>query len=373
MASNWGKICTLEYGKALRNYAPEPSDENEYRVFGTNGPIGWTSTPLTDGPGIVVGRKGAYRGVHFSPAPFFVIDTAYYVKPKGNALDLQWLYYKLLTVDINRIDVGAAIPTTSREAFYSLPVDVPSVEKQTIAAQLLSAYDNLIENNRRRMQLLEEAARLLYQEWFVHLRFPGHEKTTIKDGVPDKWERKSLSDLSINVREVVMPEELDSETPYIGLEHMPRRSISLTDWGHADAVTSAKHRFLVGDILFGKIRPYFHKVGIAFIDGVASSDAIVIRPALPEFQEFVLMTASSDPFVAEVSQTVKEGSKMPRADWKLMTKYPVLLPPARLLKAFSESINLITKQLRTLCFQNQKLRTTRDLLLPELMSGEIAV
>src|SRR5207248_122357 len=83
---------------------------------------------------------------------------------------------------------------------------------------------------------------------------------------------------------------------YIGLEHMPRRSISLTEWGQAEAVTSSKSRFKTGDILFGKIRPYFHKVGIAFTDGVASSDAIVIRPNSDALRSFVLLTVSGDRF-----------------------------------------------------------------------------
>jgi len=183
----WGDICSLEYGKAIRNYPSEPSEQYCFRVFGTNGPIGWTSEPLCKDAGIIVGRKGAYRGVHFSPEPFFVIDTAYYVRLKSTAVDLKWAYYNLLTVDINRIDVGAAIPTTNRDSFYVVPVAVPSLLSQRKSAAILSAYDSLIENNLRRMKLLEESARLLYREWFVRLRFPGHEHTRIVNGMPEGW------------------------------------------------------------------------------------------------------------------------------------------------------------------------------------------
>jgi type I restriction enzyme S subunit len=220
---------------------------------------------------------------------------------------------------------------------------------------------------------LEESARLLYQEWFVRLCFPGHEHARLTDGIPAGWERKYLGNICAEVRETILPEELEANTPYIGLEHMPRRSISLTEWGQAESVTSSKHRFKAGDILFGKIRPYFHKVGIAFTDGVASSDAIVIRPSPIELRSFVLMTVSSDKFVAEASQTMREGSKMPRADWKLMKKFPLALPPKGLLTDFTDVVSNVTDQLRNLCFQNQKLRAARDLLLPRLMSGEIVV
>ncbi|MGE3550158.1 MAG: restriction endonuclease subunit S, partial [Geobacter sp.] len=254
-----------------------------------------------------------------------------------------------------------------------LSVFHPPVDTQQKIASILSTYDDLIENNRRRMTLLEDAARQVYQEWFVRLRFPGYEHTRIVDGVPEGWEKKRLGDVCYDVREAVLPEALEPDTPYIGLEHIPRRSISLIEWGNAQQVTSTKLRFREGEILFGKIRPYFHKVGIAFVDGVASSDTIIIRPNEEKLHGLVLMTASSDPFVANTSQTMKEGSKMPRADWKQMQEYPVAVPPDGLLYTFNDTISSITSQLKNLTFQNQKLRTARDLLLPKLMSGEIAV
>lgn len=238
---------------------------------------------------------------------------------------------------------------------------------------MLGSFGRLIENNHRRMALLEKTARQLYREWFVRLRFPGWEHTKIKNGVPEGWEKKALGDLCVTIRKTVKPENLEPDTPYIGLEHMPRRSISLAEWGTASQVTSTKHGYKEGDILFGKIRPYFHKVGIAFTDGITSSDAIVIRSNNTQLRSLVLSVVSSDEFVAEASQTMREGSKMPRADWKLLVKYPVAVPPAGLLRSFSDIIEPITFQLGNLCFQNSKLREARDLLLPKLMSGQIAV
>ena len=191
--------------------------------------------------------------------------------------------------------------------------------------------------------------------------------------MPQGWERKTLGDLCSDIRDMVFPEALEPDTPYIGLEHIPRRSISLNEWGMAAEVTSSKSRFKAGEIIFGKIRPYFHKVGVAFVDGVASSDAIVVRPADDTLHSLVLMTMSSDEFVAVTAQQMKEGSKMPRADWKQMKAYSVPLPPSGLLRNFDSVIQPIVEQLKTLSFTNQKLRTTRDLLLPRLMSGELAV
>jgi type I restriction enzyme S subunit len=254
-------------------------------------------------------------------------------------------------------------------------IEIPDLPRvvQTRIADILSAYDDLIENNKRRMQLLEEAAQQLYREWFVRLRFPGHEHTKIINGLPEGWDRKPLGGLCSAIKDTVQPKNVEQETPYIGLEHIPRRSISLSEWGAADAVTSTKYQFSEGDILFGKIRPYFHKVGTAFVSGITSSDAIVVRSELPAHQAILLCLMSSDEFVADTAQSMREGSKMPRADWKLMQQFPVLVPKPLLLEAFSETINSIISQLKTLTFQNQKLRSARDLLLPKLMNGEIEV
>jgi hypothetical protein len=252
-------------------------------------------------------------------------------------------------------------------------IPLPPLDLQRKIGGIMLAYDNLIENNLERISKLEEVARSFYEEWFIRMRFPGRERTKIDSGIPSGWKPVLLGEICEEIKAKVLPEALTANTPYIGLEHMPRRSISLSEWGNSDSVTSTKHAFSQGDILFGKIRPYFHKVGVAFIDGVASSDAIVIRPISEPLHSLVLMTVSSDRFVAEASQTMKEGSKMPRADWKLMMRYPIALPPQALLEEFSNTITSIVQQLRTLALLNNKLRAARDLLLPRLMSGEIAV
>jgi type I restriction enzyme S subunit len=253
------------------------------------------------------------------------------------------------------------------------PINLPDPATQAEIASILSAYDDLIENNRRRIQLLEQAARLLYKEWFVHLRFPGHEHVTITDGVPEGWEKVPLSELCTDVRESANPKDLPHDTAYIGLEHIPRRSITLNDWGMSSEVNSNKFKFAEGDILFGKIRPYFHKVGFALIDGIASSDAIVIRPTDSHLYHYVLFLLSSDEFVALASKTVREGSKMPRADWKFLHKSEFKRPSETRLGMFNDAVKPICTQLRNLALHSQQLTQARDLLLPRLMNGEVVV
>ncbi|MDE2933843.1 MAG: restriction endonuclease subunit S [Chloroflexota bacterium] len=160
---SWGDLATLEYGKSLRGYQ---ESEGPYRVYGTNGPIGWHSEALCPFPSVAIGRKGAYRGVHYSAEPFYVIDTAFFLKPKVE-LDIKWAYYQLLTQNINGMDSGSAIPSTSRDDFYSLPVDVPPLEEQRAIAHVLGTLDDRIELNRRMNETLEAMARALFRSWFV--------------------------------------------------------------------------------------------------------------------------------------------------------------------------------------------------------------
>jgi len=253
---------------------------------------------------------------------------------------------------------------------------LPNLESQKKAVQLLTAYDDLIENNTRRIAILEAMAQAIYREWFVNFRFPGHERVKLINSplgkIPEGWKPHRLGDLATEVRRGIDPSQIDPDTPYIGLEHLPRRSITLGEWGMAKDVHSTKLEFKTGEILFGKIRPYFHKVGVAPVDGVCSSDAIVIVPNSQSTFGPVVCCVSSDAFVRHATQT-SQGTKMPRANWEVLVKFPLPLPPARLLGQFNGTIADVVAELRLLMLKNRNLRATRDLLLPKLISGQLDV
>jgi type I restriction enzyme S subunit len=157
------------------------------------------------------------------------------------------------------------------------------------------------------------------------------------------------------------------------LEHIPRRSFTLADWEPTEGLASQKNRFIEGDILFAKIRFYFHKVGFALCNGLASSDAMVWRVHEAKDWPLVVCATSSDHFVAVASKRVREGSKMPRADWNVLKNYTVPGPPDVLLGVFKDTVLPVIQQCRTLALQNRVLAQVRDLLLPRLMNGDIAV
>jgi type I restriction enzyme S subunit len=198
-ASTWGDEISLEYGKALRGH---DTSQGGYRVYGSNGPIGWTSTPLAPGPGVILGRKGAYRGVQFSRDPFFVIDTAYFVVPKSE-LDMRWLYYAIQHYKLGEVDDGSPIPSTTRAAVYVLDLDVPPLDEQRAIAHILGTLDDKIELNRRMSETLEAMARALFKSWFVDFdpvrakaegRDPGLPKE-IADLFPDSFEDSELGEI----------------------------------------------------------------------------------------------------------------------------------------------------------------------------------
>ena len=268
---------------------------------------------------------------------------------------------------------GAAQPNANAKVLGRFEFKLPPWSTQRRIASILSTYYDLIENNRRRITLLEEAARLLYREWFVRFRFPGHEHVKKTDGLPVGWEQKALGDVVEVVRATVKPSDFVDEDIHIGLEHIPRRSFTLADWESTEDLTSSKTRFEEGDILFCKIRPYFHKVGFALRSGVASSDAMTWRVKDPEDWPLVVCATSSDHFVAVASKTVREGSKMPRADWNVLRHYSIPKPPVGLLGIFNDTVQPITAQCKALALQNRALAQARALLLPRLINGESAV
>jgi type I restriction enzyme S subunit len=325
-----------------------------------------------------VGKFGRMRTID---RPYLVNQRVGIIRTQRDKADPDFIYHVLSIDEYETIlygyGLGAGQPNVSPAQIESLTIPFPSLPTQRKIAGILSAYDDLIENNTRRIAILEAMAQAIYRDWFVEFRFPGHEKVKLVDSplgkIPEGWKPTRLGDLAGEVRRGVNPSEVDPETPYFGLEHLPRKSITLCDWGSARDVQSTKLRFHKGEILFGKIRPYFHKVGVAPVDGLCSSDAIVISPKTEGLFGPVLFCVSSEDFVSHATQT-SQGTKMPRANWDVLVKYALPTPPqGQLLNEFNASIRDIVDTLRLLMLKNRNLRKTRDLLLPKLISGQLDV
>ncbi|TSE27281.1 hypothetical protein Tsedi_00111 [Tepidimonas sediminis] len=190
--------------------------------------------------------------------------------------------------------------------------------------------------------------------------------------IPEGWEVGVLGDVAEHLRRSAQPDRIEPDTPYIALEHMPRRCISLADWGSAEGLESNKFAFRQGEILFGKLRPYFHKVGVAPVDGVCSTDIVVVAPKNSHWFGFVLGHVSSSEFV-EYTNAGSTGTKMPRTSWADMARYEVVLPPEPVAEAMTQLVQPSVERIIAAIHESRTLAQLRDTLLPKLISGELRV
>ena len=349
------RVSESVYAEWTKRAIPEPGD----LILAREAPAGNVAI-IKEGQTVCLGQ----RTVH--------------LRPDQKKVDPEFLCYYLLAPRQQGAllagETGATAGHVNMRDIRRLKLGtLPTVPEQQRRGQIIAAYDDLIDNNSRRITLLEEAARLLYREWFVHFRFPGHEHVNVIDGIPEGWDRRTLGGVVDVVKNSVKPSDFAEHDIHIGLEHIPRRSFTLANWEPAEGLTSGKWRFEEGDILFCKIRPYFHKVGFTMRRGLVSSDALVWRVHNEADWPIVLCATLSDHFVAVASKTVREGSKMPRADWNVIREYVIPKPPRTLLKMFNDTVQAIAEQCKTLALHNRSLAEARDLLLPRLMNGETAV
>jgi len=190
--------------------------------------------------------------------------------------------------------------------------------------------------------------------------------------VPRLWRVGTIADIASNPRRCLQPSQIGPTTPYIALEHMPRRCITLSEWGHGDGLESGKFRSMQGEILFGKLRPYFHKVGVAPVEGVCSTDILVIAPTAPEWFGFLLGHVCSAQFIS-YADSVSTGTKMPRTNWQDMARYQVALPPEGLAWRSADLVSPFIQRIAASIHEARTLAALRDALLPKLISGELRV
>jgi type I restriction enzyme S subunit len=270
---------------------------------------------------------------------------------------------------------GCSIPLINLGVLRQLPVPLPPMDEQKRIAATVSTYDGLIENNRWRMGLLEEEARQLYREWFVRLRFPGHERVKIKDGLPEGWERVPTP-VAIEINPGTRLSD-DEEHWWVEMSDLPTDSMVIQNYTRREGRTGSK--FQNGDTLFARITPCLENGKTGFVNfmeagevGRGSTEFIVLREKrLPP--EFVYCLARTYAFRENAIKSMVGSSGRQRVQESCFEKFLVLVPPRTVLDLFTESVRPMFSQIRILHLQNQKLRAARDLLLPKLMSGEIAV
>ncbi|BAQ10768.1 restriction modification system DNA specificity domain [Bacillus sp. OxB-1] len=318
-------------------------------------------------------------------------DIDYAIKNVGlfknkSELEAKWLYYYLHSplaheyIHQNlRGSTQQYIPLGSLRKF---PIKHPKLKKDMKKiVNMLDSIDKKRESNILIISHLEDLAQTLFKHWFVDFEFPNENGEPYKSSggemveselgmIPKDWALSEIGKIAKQNGKSVIIEELKQHVPYIGLEHMPRGSIGLGEWESSEKITSNKTQFKKGDILFGKLRPYFKKVGIAPIEGVCSTDILVLNTKKETYYSYFTSLVSQDVFIEYCTATAT-GTRMPRTGWKQISKYEIVLPTEDVAEQFNKLLKPFYEKITEAIFETKSLRSMRDTLLPKLLSGEI--
>jgi type I restriction enzyme S subunit len=337
--------------------------------------------------------------MHFMEENYWPHNTALFTSDfKGNIP--KYVFYLLQCIGRIKTSDKSAVPGVNRNELHEMRVPVETDKKQQLQiANFLSLLDEKIELNNRINAELEGLAKLLYDYWFVQFDFPmtaeqaaahgdptltgkpykssggkmTHNKT-LNRKIPEGWKASTLGDICENIRETVDPTKISEGCPYVGLEHIPKKQFFLHSWGRSADVKSQKASFGARDFLFGKLRPYFHKVVRPGFAGICSTDILVLRAKKAVYEGFVGSLIYSSHFVESISKQWG-GAQMPRANWKSMAQFAFPLPPKNdgIIEDYNSAIQPLWASGANNQKQNQELAALRDWLLPMLMNGQVTV
>jgi type I restriction enzyme S subunit len=318
------------------------------------------------------------------------------LRPDPKKVDGRFLLFALQSPYLQRQigwneGTGSTVSNLRIPVLESLRVPTPSLPDQIEIAATLGALDDRIALLRETNTTLEAIAQALFKSWFVDFDpvraksqglvpagmdeptaalFPDSFEESALGLVPRGWRVGALGDVAQTVKVQLQPSELHSAINYVGLEHIPRKSLSLISWDTAEGLESAKAEFSEGDILFGKLRPYFHKVVVAPFDGVCSTDILVCQSQQRDYYGFTVMQLSSTALI-DYADRLSNGAKMPRIGWRDIAAYPSAIPPAPVAAEYTRVIEPMLQRMKASVFQAQTLATLRDTLLPRLISGQL--
>ena len=286
-----------------------------------------------------------------------------FLRTDEKELNSKFLYFLLSSKKYKKLlenfASGSAQMQLPIASLKKVPIEYPLYIEQKAIAEVLGSLDDKIDLLHRQNKTLEELAQTLFRQWFI-------EK-------PNKeWIGGTLSFFANNPRKSIKPSEIEVGTKYIGLEHIERKNISLVKSGDSSTIASNKYQFEENDILFGKLRPYFHKVCFTSYDGICSTDILVIRPKKESYFAYILFAFNQEG-VINYANSGSEGTRMPRTNWNVLSQYPVQIPSEHVLEEFNFIIMPSIEKIKTNQTQIKTLENIRDTLLPKLMSAEAIV
>ena len=315
-----------------------------------------------------------YKGKFNAYQRTYIIESA-----NEEELNIRYLCYAL-NQQLRLLKMMSSGSTTKFLTVRMLDnLDIPlfGINIQTQIVNILSAYDDLIENNQKQIKLLEEAAQRIYKEWFVDLRFPGHENTKIVDGVPEEWNWCKLEDAIQLDPKVTLTKERMKQ--FIPMSALSTSSMVLDESQFTETTSNSGSKFQNGDTLLARITPCLENGKTAYVSGlksdegaVGSTEYIVMR-AKTINSYMVYLLARTDDFRQSAinSMSGSDGRQRVKSDKLKMLDY--LHPTSELVEKFENVEEPIFEKIYRLSKQMQQAKQARDLLLPKLMSGEVEV
>lgn len=351
-----GQICSrFSSGKNIT--AKSIGETGLYPVYGGNGLRGYTSTSNFKGECSIIGRQGAYCGnVKYIDGEAYMSEHAI-VAVTNNEHDNRYFSYKLGLLKLGRFSGQAAQPGLSVGMLSKLRMEMPSLSIQKKIASILSAYDSLIENNKKRIKLLEQMAENLYKEWFVRFRFPGHETAEFEGGVPKGWRIEKLGNVA-NIRTGKCNREDAEEGGIFPLFDRSQEVKKSNTWlMDCEAIivpgegTSFTPRYYEGKFnLHQRCYCVEHR-----------------QKGTGKFLFYMLM------FNKAYFLSVATGATVPSLRQNNFTKMKFIMPSFDLCRQYDKHISLFFAEIDSLSKQVETLTHQRDLLLPRLMSGKLSI
>ncbi|MCZ2105368.1 MAG: restriction endonuclease subunit S [Comamonadaceae bacterium] len=350
-----GDVVNLKRGYDLPHNA---RSSGPYPVISSSGITDHHSEAKVKGPGVVTGRYGTLGQVFFVQNDYWPLNTSLYVEDfKGN--DPRFISYFLGTLHFGSHNAAGAVPGINRNHLHALRVNIPPLPTQRRIASILSAYDELIENSQRRIKILETMARALYREWFVHFRFPGHENVprvpSALGEIPQGWEVGRLDNALVLQRGFDLPksDRVEGDIPIFA-------ATGITGF-HSEAKVKAPgvvtgRSGTIGEVIYVQ-EDYWPLNTALWVKEFPRSE--------PLYAYYLLASINLKQF--------NSGAAVPTLNRNDVHSLEVIIPPRNLQKQFQEIAGAMFKGSRALQRQIQTLRRTRDLLLPRLLSGQIAV
>lgn len=368
-----GKVAPFKYGKALTS---EKRTHGEFNVFSSAGICGKSKIYLAK-QGIIIGRKGSVGTVYYSDKPFFCIDTAFYIDNIDSQYNMKFLYYYIKLLHLESYNNDAAVPGLNRNLAEKLKISCPDLQTQNRIADILSAYDDLIENNNKRIKLLEQMAENLYKEWFVRFRFPGYENAEFENGIPKGWTIKRMQEFCyVTDGTHNSPKSVDIGIPLITGKYI---SNGFIDFNISYNISSSEHESIKkrsglksGDIIFSNIGTVGNCCIIDYDREFSVKNVIIFKPKTMVETSYLYYWLTSS-IMQEIFSTQTNGASQQFVGLNFMRRYKLFVPSNDVLENFAKKIVPIINQKKLLHKINLKLIEQRDLLLPRLMSGKFEV